>query len=101
MSSPHPDPALTLEPSIPQAVLRHQASVQSALRAGLTWGPTELQTLLHYHLGWVDQRGAPVTGGGGKALRPALCLFACEAIGGDTAQALPAAVALEVLSGTL
>ncbi len=97
MSSPHADPTLTLEPSIPEAVLRHQAAVQEALRAGLTWGPLELQTLLHSHLGWVDQGGVPVSGGGGKALRPALCLFACEAVGGIAAQALPAAVALEVI----
>lgn len=97
MSSPHADPALTVEPSLPEAVLRHQTAVQGAIRASLTWGPPDLQTLLHYHLGWVDQRGEPVSGAGGKALRPALCLFSCEAVGGDAARALPAAVALEVI----
>ncbi len=33
----------------------------------------------------------------GKALRPALCLAACEAFGGSTSAALPAAVAIELL----
>lgn len=34
---------------------------------------------------------------GGKRLRPALCIAACEACGGTAAQALPAACALELL----
>jgi geranylgeranyl diphosphate synthase type II len=34
---------------------------------------------------------------GGKAIRPALCLATCEAFGGDVADALPSAVALELL----
>jgi geranylgeranyl diphosphate synthase type II len=34
---------------------------------------------------------------GGKRLRPILCLAACELAGGDSAQALPTAVALEMI----
>ncbi len=34
---------------------------------------------------------------GGKRLRPVLCLAAAEAVGGDAAAALPAALALEIL----
>lgn len=34
---------------------------------------------------------------GGKRIRPALCLFCCEAFGGDVDQALPFAVAVELL----
>jgi len=34
---------------------------------------------------------------GGKRLRPALCLLACESAGGPTASAVPAAVALEMI----
>ena len=33
----------------------------------------------------------------GKALRPALCLFSCEAHSGSWEQAMPAAVALELV----
>lgn len=54
---------------------------------------------MNYHLGWVDQRGAPVPNGAsqGKALRPTLCLFACEALAGSYGQAIPAAAALELI----
>lgn len=34
---------------------------------------------------------------GGKRVRPALCLLACEAAGGDPQKALPAAVAVEMI----
>ena len=34
---------------------------------------------------------------GGKRLRPILCMAACEAVGGDAAQALPAAGSLEMI----
>ncbi|MEF8787893.1 MAG: polyprenyl synthetase family protein [Planctomycetota bacterium] len=35
--------------------------------------------------------------GGGKRLRPALCLLSCEALGGDSERALPFAAAVEIL----
>jgi geranylgeranyl diphosphate synthase type I len=60
---------------------------------------SSLYTLLRYHLGWTDRYGravaAPVSQG--KALRPTLCLFACEALDGDLTRALPAAAALELI----
>jgi geranylgeranyl diphosphate synthase type II len=40
---------------------------------------------------------AEYLGRGGKGLRPALCLATCEAFGGNAAQALPSAAALELL----
>ncbi|TMC02556.1 MAG: polyprenyl synthetase family protein [Chloroflexi bacterium] len=48
-----------------------------------------------YHMGWVDRDGRPDTARPGKLVRPSLCLWACEATGGDTALALPVASALE------
>ena len=55
--------------------------------------------LLRYHIGWVDQEGAPVDTSAtqGKALRPTLCLFACDALANDYSKALPAAAALELI----
>lgn len=38
---------------------------------------------------------------GGKRVRPALCLLACEALGGDSDNALPFAAAVEVLHNML
>ncbi len=53
--------------------------------------------MMHYHMGWVDAGFQPVTLPAGKRLRPLLCLMACEAVGGDAMQAVPAAAALEIL----
>lgn len=58
-----------------------------------------LYVLLQYHLGWVDQSGSQAKQAisQGKALRPTLCLFACEALSGSVDQASPAAAALELI----
>ncbi len=56
-----------------------------------------LYDMMRYHLGWIDEKGNPAQNNAGKALRPALCLFSCEASGGDYQQALPAAAALELV----
>jgi geranylgeranyl pyrophosphate synthase len=39
--------------------------------------------------------------GGGKRLRPILCLFACEALGGDPQKAMPFALATEIFHNFL
>jgi geranylgeranyl diphosphate synthase type I len=54
-------------------------------------------SMMQYHMGWLDERLAPVLGPKGKRLRPVLCLLACEAVGGQVAQALPAAAAIELV----
>lgn len=56
-----------------------------------------LYDMMRYHLGWTDEQGRPAAGGSGKALRPTLCLLACEAAGGDFARAIPAATAVEMV----
>jgi len=53
--------------------------------------------MLHYHLGWADANFAPAEIPAGKRIRPMLCLLACEAAGGDSQTALPAAAAVELL----
>jgi len=53
--------------------------------------------MMHYHMGWVDAAFQPGVFDSGKRIRPMLCLLACEAVGGDPAQALPAAAAVEIL----
>jgi geranylgeranyl diphosphate synthase type I len=54
-------------------------------------------SLMRYHLGWEDRVGDGDHALHGKLVRPLLCLCACEAVGGDTEAALPAAAALELL----
>ncbi len=50
-----------------------------------------------YHLGWWDERGRGTAGAEGKALRPTLVLLTCKAAGGSAEDALPAAVAVELV----
>jgi geranylgeranyl diphosphate synthase, type I len=59
--------------------------------------PGQLDGMLRYHLGWVDERFQPVSFGGGKRVRPALVLLACEAAGAAWRTALPSATAVELV----
>ena len=56
----------------------------------------DLYRMLRYHLGWEDAQGRPAQSTG-KRLRPALCLLACEAAGGEAEGALPFASAVELV----
>ncbi len=58
--------------------------------------PGDLYRMLRYHLGWEDAEGRPAQSSG-KRLRPALCLLACEAAGGEAVHAVPAASAVELV----
>ncbi len=76
------------------------AAIEEELRAILAI-PEEmaapLYQMMHYHLGWLDTRFAPEDAPRGKRLRPALCLLACEAAGGDWRRALSAAASVELI----
>jgi geranylgeranyl diphosphate synthase type I len=52
-----------------------------------------LGEMMRYQLGWTEA-GQPSLG---KCLRPSFCLLACEALGGDLDQAMPAAIAIELI----
>ena len=68
---------------LPTAFGRYREALDAKLRSLLTGGlpagshPEELHRMMRYHLGWEDAQGRPVSSGGGKALRPTLCLLAC------------------------
>ena len=88
------------EAKLPAMFSRYKISVEEQLnRAVPNAGPSETFRLLRYHLGWTDQQGSVVETpiSQGKALRPTLCLFACEALADDYSKALPAAAALELI----
>jgi geranylgeranyl diphosphate synthase, type I len=54
--------------------------------------------IMQYHMGWRDTGLHPIeAAGGGKRIRPMLCLLACAAVGGDPQTAVPAAAGLELL----
>lgn len=83
--------------SSPEFLAKYQAPVYDALRARLAGSPAPVGTMLRYHMGWESPSGAPEESSAGKRLRPALCLFTCEAVGGGIDDALPAAIALELI----
>jgi geranylgeranyl diphosphate synthase type I len=74
---------------------RYGEPIQNALRANLSHDHSFVYDMLRYYMGWADETGAPAAAKTGKAVRPTLCLFGCEAVGGSVDQAVPAAVALE------
>src|SRR5207247_4013625 len=49
------------------------------------------------HLGFADADGAPASGDGGKAVRPALAFLSAEAVGAPAEIGLPGAVAVELV----
>lgn len=76
---------------------RHRDDVIAGMRAALDRPGNEHVRLMRYHLGWEDAAGDATDAGAGKMLRPALLLLCCEAVGGAAANAMPAAVAIELL----
>ena len=87
-------------PTLPGMFTRYKSWIEDELgRAVPETSGGDVHLLLNYHLGWVDQQGVPDPSGSsqGKALRPTLCLFACEALGAACDRALPAAAALELI----
>ncbi|MDS0139354.1 MULTISPECIES: family 2 encapsulin nanocompartment cargo protein polyprenyl transferase [unclassified Amycolatopsis] len=71
--------------------------VEPALRTAAERLPEAMRRIAAYHFGWQDAAGRPAAGDGGKALRPALVLLCAEAAGGEAADAVPAAVAVELV----
>ena len=83
---------------LPNLFGRYRIELGEYLRSALPESsPALLYRMMRYHLGWEDEQGRPLAEGAGKALRPTLCLWACQAAGGDWRTALPAAAALELV----
>ena len=87
---------------LPGLFLRYRPEIGAALREALTPPESSKDALavyhmLRYYMGWADTEGNPIVATEGKYLRPTLCLFACQATGGSLEQAMPAAVALELI----
>jgi len=82
---------------LPPVFDRYRGEIDAELKSALADYRLPLYRMLRYHLGWTDETGAALPGSAGKALRPTLCLLACEATAGAYGQALPAAAALELV----
>ncbi len=88
---------LPMPSALAEAVAATQQQVEPVLRKAVDRLDPRLSQVCAYHLGWVDLDGAPAAGSSGKALRPTLVLLAARACAGDPAQAVPAAVAVELV----
>ena len=80
----------------PAILGQHQVALEAALRSAVGDDASPLTSAVRYVMGWEDERGSPADGGG-KRIRPALCLFAAGAFGGSVEEALPGAVAVELV----
>ena len=86
-TSPDNTPALADVFDFKAYLAKAKATVEQALDQSLVpERPESLREAMRYSLL-----------AGGKRLRPILCLAACELAGGDAAQAMPTAVALEMI----
>lgn len=83
--------------NVPALFTRYREAVTAEMRAVVGGDDALLYRIIRYHLGWEEPDGRPGPGAGGKMLRPALCLLACEGTGGRVQQCLPAAAAIELI----
>lgn len=96
-AAPAPDAA---GPALPGIFERYRSYVEQALAERVPAAAEHPVNIpLRYHLGWADRDGTPsaTPASQGKALRPTLCIFACDAFQGQPERAAPAAAALELI----
>ncbi|WP_154814275.1 family 2 encapsulin nanocompartment cargo protein polyprenyl transferase [Actinophytocola xinjiangensis] len=74
-----------------------RAMIDPALRAAVDTLPESMRRISGYHLGWSDEHGEEVTAPAGKAIRPTLVLLSAAVTGGSPREAVPAAVAVELV----
>jgi len=72
-------------------------AIDAGLRAAASRLPAPAARIAAYHFGWTDEAGEPVNANSGKALRPLLTLLAAKTVSGDWREAVPAAVAVEMV----
>ncbi len=82
---------------LPGVFNKYRDAIDADLKEVLTPFDLPLYDMMRYHLGWTDAAGRPTADGSGKALRPTLCLLACEAAGAPIDRAIPAATAVELV----
>jgi geranylgeranyl diphosphate synthase type I len=77
----------------PEILYRYRDAIEREVSRSLPASESPLDEMLRSYFGWTEE-GLPSLA---KCLRPSLCLMACEALGGDMKQALPVAVAVELV----
>jgi geranylgeranyl diphosphate synthase type I len=80
---------------IPRILAAYRGTIESAVRDALA-GETSLRAMLRYHIGIENEDGSEASAMG-KLLRPSLVLWSAEGLGARVDEALPAAIALELI----
>ncbi len=75
----------------------YRDSVQDELKEIINKTPPSIRNILRYHMGWENEKGCARKGKPGKFIRAILHLLSCRAVGGDAAQVLPSAAAIELV----
>ena len=88
---------LSTDRAVPETLAATRALVEPAIRSALDRLAPDIHRVALYHFGFADSDGRPGRGAGGKALRPALALLSAEAAGAEPEQAIPGAVAVELV----
>ena len=83
--------------TVPSSLVRARDLLVPALQAAVERLSPEVRRVARYHLGFADADGAPASGDGGKAVRPALAFLSAEAVGAPAEVGLPGAVAVELV----
>jgi len=89
--SPPPETA-----GAPAQLTEHRELIEDALRSAVGRETSPLAAASRYVMGWEDEDGVP-TANAGKRIRPALALLGAQALGGTPSDALPGAVAVELV----
>ena len=101
MPKPSETPPLTTAAAeTPEILRRFRPLIQAEMRALLEGRTLPLYDMVRYHLGWQEADGRPRIDGGGKGMRPALCLLTAEALDPSPAaqrRALAGAAAVELV----
>jgi geranylgeranyl diphosphate synthase type I len=77
----------------PELLDRYRREVEAEVIRSIPASPEPIFEMVRHQLGWTPD-GRPMLG---KCLRPSLCLFVCEMLGGSVAETLPVAVGIELL----
>ena len=83
--------------TLPVQVAQARDAVRPVLQGVVGELEPRIARVAGYHFGWLDELGNSLPGDGGKALRPALTLLSAQVVAEDSAPAIPAAVAVELV----
>lgn len=82
--------------TLPPSFVEPLGTLELALRQAVGVDPSPIAAAARYVMGWEDESGRP-TQRAGKRQRPLLCLLAARAMGATGGEAMPGAVAVELV----